>query len=263
MLAAIVAGLPVFVVEIIDAHALAGGGVDEFAAAEIDAAVRCTRLVGREENEIARFELAAQHGAPAELELFIGRARDREAVLLEYILEIAGTVERFRCRSAEFVGGADIPLGRGQQDADLAALQEGRCLRHDGRRLYGRGIRNRCRGTGGRTAALLRRLVECLPGLAVHNAADLYFGIALEIDDGAIRFIAEDAVDAGDGVAGILQLLLEDPDIMAGSTAFQRGRGEDRTGQAEKKTDGQKESTELFHANLPFSVQPCVTWSSP
>ena len=58
MLAAVVFGLPVAVGEFVDAYAAAGACMDEFAAAEVDAAVGGTWLIGGEEDEVAWLELA-------------------------------------------------------------------------------------------------------------------------------------------------------------------------------------------------------------
>ena len=76
---------PIVAVEGVDSHALAGGGVNKFPVAKIDAAVRGAFFIGRKEYQITGFKFI-WGGLQAKLVLRIRRARQADAVLGKNIL---------------------------------------------------------------------------------------------------------------------------------------------------------------------------------
>lgn len=110
--------LPIRVLQLVDAHAFFRRYVDEFPAADVNAAMRRAFFVGGEEYEIAFFQRAGLY-ALADFELLVGAARDLRVVLGEYVLDKARTVEPLRRRAAELIGNAGIFLGRGENRRNL------------------------------------------------------------------------------------------------------------------------------------------------
>ena len=63
--------------------------MDEFAVAQIDAAMGSARFVGREENQISGNKLLAALGSQSQFVLFIGCARNIDAFFGKNLLQIA------------------------------------------------------------------------------------------------------------------------------------------------------------------------------
>ena len=96
--------------------------MDEFAVAQIDAAVGGARFVGGEENQISGNQLFAAVGAQPQLVLFIGSTRDVDAVLGKDVLEIAGAVKGLGRCSTKRIRHSNIGAGSFQQLARMGAL---------------------------------------------------------------------------------------------------------------------------------------------
>ena len=260
--------IPVVARKLIDAHALARRCVYEFAAAEVDAAVRRAFFIRLEEDEVALFKLRRLR-ALSELELLVRRAWQRHAVLLEDVLQVARAVERLRRCAAEFVRRADVLLRRRYDGRHLGSLQERGALgrffyarfergdvlfarrfrcRIVGRLHSGKGDRaalrgfcgGRRRGGGGVSCGLLLQAAPCL---AVDDARFLEALGALERKNRALRAAAEDAVRLVAEVARALQFLLQLEDVVSVGVFREDRRGQDR---ARRQEYGKSESKKDF-----------------
>ena len=103
MLSAVPAGFPVGIVKAVDADAFTGRDVDKLVFPKVNTDMGRAFFIGREKYEIARLELVTFFDSLAEFVLLIGGAGKIETVLLEDILDEAGAVEAFRCRTSEDV----------------------------------------------------------------------------------------------------------------------------------------------------------------
>ena len=133
MLAAKEAWLPIVVRQRIDAHALARGGVDELVFAEVDAAVGRALFIRLEKDEIAGYEFLRALCAQSEFVLLVCRARNRDTLFLENVLEVARAVKALRCCASEYIGRPHVGFRRLDDIGYLARGKDGLSVR--GKRL--------------------------------------------------------------------------------------------------------------------------------
>ena len=219
--------------------------MDEVASPEVEAAVRGTGLVGCEEDEVAGYELAGTRGAQTEFVLFVGRARDDDAVLAEDVLQVAGAIKGFGRAAAEEVRRAHVFLGREDEVVYLAARQDGRAVRCEFTAALrpARARRRLCRGMpDGRlylaAPGAFLRLQQRAPGGTVHDARDANLVVALELGHGLLRALAVDAVRRAYVVANLVQLLLQYEHIVAVRALLQGRGGQCRAGKQQSGQPG-------------------------
>ena len=208
MLAAKEAWLPIVVRQRIDAHALARGGVDELVFAEVDAAVGRALFIRLEKDEIAGYEFLRALCAQSEFVLLVCRARNRDTLFLENVLEVARAVKALRCCASEYIGRPHVGFRRLDDIGYLARGKDGLSVR--GKRLLLLGGRRDIDAP----RALFGQVFEGAPRCVVDDACNLDLVVALELGDGALGILAKYAVHIFDLVARFLECLLQDEHLV-------------------------------------------------
>ena len=201
--------------------------MDELAAAQVQAAVGGSLIVGLEEYQVAGHQFLGTLGAQAQLVLLIGGAGDIYAVLSEDELKIAGAVKSLGGSAAELVGHADVGFCRGYQRADLALGQDRLAVGSHGAfgpdgtvsgfRLWH--IHSPGAGLG---------FFQGPPGGIIHYAGDADFLIPLEFGDGSFCLGSVDSVQILDLIAYAVQPLLQHHDFVSVAALLERGGGVSR-----------------------------------
>ena len=165
-------------------------------------------------------------GVFAEIVLFVGEARDRQAVHFKNVLHKPRTVKAAGCRPAEDIRHAHKSPRRRNNLLALIARYETPSVRRKGRRSVH--VRGSDFGRGEAASFFLFCLLQSAPRNVGDNARDAYLVVVLKGGDCAFGLVAVNAVKLSYVVADKIKFLLQSQNIDAARVARQRGRGKSR-----------------------------------